>query len=197
MEQSEALKEVVAFHGHICPGIAYGYRVAETALNALGERARDEEIVAVVENDSCAVDAIQVMTGCTFGKGNLIFKDYGKQVYTFFSRDTGKGLRISVDYNREETPEERDVWQRYGAGDRTAEVVKALEGIKRRKIEEILKSPSEKLFSLNPVTVPPPPKARIVASLHCAQCGEKMMETRTREIGGKGYCIPCGEGESG
>ncbi|MDX1765275.1 MAG: FmdE family protein, partial [bacterium] len=32
MEQSEALKEVVAFHGHICPGIAYGYRVAETAL---------------------------------------------------------------------------------------------------------------------------------------------------------------------
>nr|WP_279383444.1 FmdE family protein [Methanobacterium formicicum] len=25
------------------------------------------------------MDAIQVITGCTFGKGNLIFKDYGKK----------------------------------------------------------------------------------------------------------------------
>lgn len=44
-----------------------------------GGRDIDEEMVAIVENDSCAVDAIQVLTGCTLGKGNLIFRDYGKQ----------------------------------------------------------------------------------------------------------------------
>jgi len=38
----------------------------------LGEnRAEDEEIVAVVETDACGADAIQVRTGCTFGKGNF------------------------------------------------------------------------------------------------------------------------------
>ena len=39
--------------------------------------AADEEIVAIVENDACGVDALQCVTGCTFGKGNLIFRDYG------------------------------------------------------------------------------------------------------------------------
>jgi hypothetical protein len=50
-----------------------------------------------VENDSCAVDAVQVMTGCTFGKGNLIFRDYGKQAYTFMSRATGKALEPALE----------------------------------------------------------------------------------------------------
>ncbi|HEY6012281.1 MAG TPA: formylmethanofuran dehydrogenase subunit E family protein, partial [Nitrospirota bacterium] len=96
---SEDLRDVVQFHGHLCPGLSLGFRVAKAALRELGaERPQDEELVAVVENDSCAVDAIQFITGCTFGKGNLIFRDYGKHVYTFFNRRSGKGVRISEDY---------------------------------------------------------------------------------------------------
>ena len=72
-------EDTVKFHGHACPGLAIGYRVANLALKEFGLRARDEELVAIVENNSCAVDAIQFICGCTFGKGNLIFKDYGKQ----------------------------------------------------------------------------------------------------------------------
>ena len=73
--------------------------MAKAALRELkADRPRDEELVAIVENDSCAVDAIQFITGCTFGKGNLIFRDYGKHVYTFFNRRTGQGVRISEDY---------------------------------------------------------------------------------------------------
>lgn len=49
-------------------------------------RSSDVEIVVVVENDTCAVDALQVVTGCTMGKGNLIFHDYGKQAYIFIER---------------------------------------------------------------------------------------------------------------
>ena len=52
-----------------------------------------------MENDSCAVDAIQVVTGCTFGKGNLIFFDFGKQSYTFASRDSGEAVRVSMKSN--------------------------------------------------------------------------------------------------
>ena len=41
-----------------------------------------------------AVDAIQSLTGCTFGKGNLIHKDYGKSAFTFYRRKDGKAARL-------------------------------------------------------------------------------------------------------
>ena len=70
--------EIISFHGHECPGLAIGYRMATAAMEKLSVlRAEDEEIVAIVENDACGVDALQCVTGCTFGKGNLIFHDYG------------------------------------------------------------------------------------------------------------------------
>ena len=89
--------EVTKFHGHVCPGTAIGYRAGEIAIKELcSPRAMNEEFLAVVENDSCSIDAIQVVTGCTFGKGNLIFKDHGKHVYTFVNRNTGGTLRLSL-----------------------------------------------------------------------------------------------------
>lgn len=67
-------KNIVEFHGHECPGLAMGYRMASAAMNALNSiHSEDEEIVAIVENNACGVDALQCVTGCTFGKGNLIF----------------------------------------------------------------------------------------------------------------------------
>jgi formylmethanofuran dehydrogenase subunit E len=48
--------------------------------------------LCITENNACGVDAVQYITGCTFGKGNLIFKD--KQPFTFFRRDTREGIRI-------------------------------------------------------------------------------------------------------
>ena len=88
-------EEIVRFHGHECPGLAIGYRMAIAAIDGLKSiRSEDEELVAIVENDACGVDALQCVTGCTFGKGNLLFRDYGKQVYTIYSRSTRSGVRV-------------------------------------------------------------------------------------------------------
>ena len=84
--------EVAKFHGHKCPGLAMGYKLTISALTKLNKfRAEDEEIVAIVENDACGTDAVQYLSGCTFGKGNFIFNDYGKMIYTFLCRESGKG----------------------------------------------------------------------------------------------------------
>ena len=97
MDDAPSYEEVSVFHGHKCPGLAIGYRVALAARELLrAGRAPDEELVTVAENDSCAIDAIQVILGCTAGKGNLIVRDHGKQVYTIHNRATGDGVRISV-----------------------------------------------------------------------------------------------------
>ena len=185
--------DVVGFHGHTCPGLAFGYRVALFALKALGERAADEELVAIVENNSCAVDAVQVVTGCTFGKGNLIFKDYGKQVYTFIKRPSGEGVRISVDWTFPETDEEKRIWDRYIRGEHFDDVLKAVHNRKARKIDMILSAKDDELFKITRGSMDLPDEARIYASLRCAVCGEKVMEPRARVKNGEIVCIPCFE----
>lgn len=47
----QTVEKVAEFHGHMCPGLAMGIRVAELALRDIGPHAKDEEVVAVVETD--------------------------------------------------------------------------------------------------------------------------------------------------
>jgi formylmethanofuran dehydrogenase subunit E len=188
------IEDIVEFHGHICPGLVLGYRVSVLALRELGERAEDEELVAIVENNSCAVDAVQVMTGCTFGKGNLIFRDYGKQVYTFIKRPSGEGLRISITWESpRETEEEKKMWERYMSGDLSDKVIKAVHDRKSRKIDAIMHAREEDLFRITKGKMELPEEAAIYPSIRCALCGDKVMEPRARIKDGKIVCIPCQE----
>lgn len=192
----KSFDEVIDFHGHACPGLALGYRVSTFALKELGERASDEELVAVVENKSCAVDAVQVITGCTLGKGNLIVNDYGKQVYTFIKRPSGNGIRISIDWNPpEESEDEKNMWDRYIKGDRTERVLRIVHNRKARKIKAIMDAKDEDIFKVIRDIFILPEEAKIYPSLRCAICNEKVMEPRARVKDGKIVCIPCFEKE--
>ena len=184
--------DAVKFHGHACPGLAIGYRVANLALKELGLRARDEEVVAIVENNSCAVDAIQLLCGCTFGKGNLIFKDYGKQVYTFIKRPETEAIRIAVKWEPPpKDPESTAMWKRYSDGDRSEEVINVVQDRKASKMQSVLETEDSDLFEVKRIGVEMPPSARIYKSITCASCGEKVMEPRARMVGDKMLCIAC------
>ena len=114
-----AVEQTIEFHGHLCPGLTLGMRVAEVALREIGSHAADEEVVADVETDSCAVDAIQYLVGCTFGKGNLVHLDYGRSVFTFVRRSDGKAVRVTArpQDKRQLTPEVEELIQRVQSGD--------------------------------------------------------------------------------
>jgi formylmethanofuran dehydrogenase subunit E len=80
----ELWERCVEFHGHECPGLAMGFKDCEAAMEKMGLTfSKDEEVVCVTENDACGVDAVQVITGCTFGKGNLLYKGTGKMASVF------------------------------------------------------------------------------------------------------------------
>jgi formylmethanofuran dehydrogenase subunit E len=87
-------------HGHKCPGMPLGLRAGAAAMNALGaERARDGELLASVElgDDPCAgcfVDGVQMLTGCTFGKGNIRTVPGGMLGLTLLERATGRAVRV-------------------------------------------------------------------------------------------------------
>jgi formylmethanofuran dehydrogenase subunit E len=184
--------DAVKFHGHACPGLAIGYRVARLALQEMGKRSRDEELVAIVENDSCAVDAVQLYCGCTFGKGNLIFRDYGKQVYTFIKRPGAEAIRIAVKWDSPaDDPETAAMWQLYSGGDRSPEVTEVIQNRKAQKMKAVLEADDTELFEIKRVKVEMPEPARIFKSLACDRCGEKVMATRVREVDGRQLCIPC------
>lgn len=188
------------FHGHRCPGLATGIRVAEVALREIGPHSTDEEVVAIVETDNCAVDAIQYLTGCTFGKGNLIHRDYGKNVFTFVRRSDGKAIRISArpDFGGKSDPREREIFDRMRADQPVSDEDRQYyEESRERRIQTLLNAPLEALFDVREVKVAMPEKAVILASAICAGCGEPTMTSRVRTVDGQPYCIPCFEALAG
>jgi len=165
--------EISKFHGHKCHGLAMGYMMTRAAMKRLAESsAVDEELVAIVENDACGVDALQWLTGCTFGKGNFIFKDYGKQVYTVYSRNNGKGVRVH--FKDGAAPEEARV-------------------NKQQLMEWILAADEKDVVDVIEVSIEPPPKAVVYKSVRCDVCGEGVMETRIQKASGRNLCIPCAQ----
>ena len=94
-ENKELWNRCAAFHGHVCGGLTIGYKASLLAMELLEMTfSKDEQIVCIAENDTCSVDAIQVMLGCSIGKGNLLFHMTGKQAFTFFNRLNGKSVRL-------------------------------------------------------------------------------------------------------
>lgn len=169
----------VRFHGHLCPGLAIGYAAAKTGAAILGVTpSEDEELVAVVENDSCAVDAIQVLLSCTFGKGNLVFRDWGKQVFTFFDRRTGRCARVSFIGEVPGRERRHELKRRIQSG-------RADEGDRRQLAEttdqavlELISSEPERFFDIREVKMKPPPQAEVVSTMVCQGCGERTVKGR-------------------
>jgi formylmethanofuran dehydrogenase subunit E len=186
----EDFQKAAEFHGHTCPGLAMGYRVAKYVKEHY-PRAKDEELVCIAENKSCSVDAIQSLLGCTAGKGNLILKDNGKQVFTVYSRDNNKALRIYFKGNVFKRMDE--LRQKAALGGLGPEEKKEMEGLRAKVVEDILSAKDEDLLSVKEVNIPAPEKARVYPSLKCQECGESFMEILGRTAGGKVLCKDCYE----
>jgi len=183
-------KEAAEFHGHICPGIAIGYRIAKYVKEHY-PRSQDEELVCIAENKSCSIDAIQFMLGCTAGKGNLLFKDYGKQAFTFYSRDKNKALRI---YFRGGILKGMDeLRQKMVQGELGPEDRERMAAFRSQATEKVLSARDEDILTVEEVDIPAPEKARIHPSLKCEECGEEFMEILGRTAGGKVLCKSCFE----
>ena len=189
----EDFKRCLEFHGHLCPGVSIGYRAARAAMDRLAaQRAEDEEVVAVVETDACSADAIQVLTGCTFGKGNFIYRDYGKMVLTLLSRQTGKGVRVAMKPGAfAPDPEHLALIGKVTRGEADAAERERFDQRHRQRSHEILEMPVEALFKIESVVLELPPKARIAASEPCARCGEPTMATKMEERAGQKLCRDC------
>ena len=188
----------LALHGHKCPAMPMGLRVGAAAMNALGaDRAKDGQLLALVElgEDHCATcfaDGVQMITGCTFGKGNIKKLHYGKWGVTLVEVATGRAVRVTPKAEAMLANKQTEFFKEYRekgvpASKVPAEVVDPL-------VQKVMGAPDEKLLSVGVLfkhEIQHRPHS--FSSLVCDSCGEMVVEGYARLVGEKKVCIPCQE----
>lgn len=166
-ENKELWEACAAFHGHVCGGLTIGYKAALYAIELLDITfSKDEEIVCVSENDACGVDAIQVILGCSIGKGNLLFHMTGKQAFNIYERKSGKSVRLVLK--------------------------KRPEGMTREESFDYYQQLEPKeMFDVKETSIVLPEPARLFDSYECEACGETTGANWIRIRDGKKYCVDC------
>lgn len=162
-------EDCVAFHGHECGGLTIGYKASLYAMELLElDRSSDEQVVCIAENDACGVDAVQVMLGCTVGKGNLLFHIRGKQAFSFYDRRSGRSLRLVL---------------RPGP-----------EGMsKKASFAYYQRCTPAEMFDVKETVIPLPEKAQLFQSYTCDVCGETTGAPWIRLVGDRKLCLDhCG-----
>ncbi len=90
-------EQVIDFHGHTCPTIALGYRIAQLAQREMGIRPTvDSQCRVKAYTQSCAVDAMQVLNKATTGRGNLIIQEENAHIYEFHFTGTQEIHQFTV-----------------------------------------------------------------------------------------------------
>ena len=160
-------KDCAAFHGHECGGLTIGYKARLYAIELLKlEFSADEQVVCISENDACGVDAIQVMLGCSVGKGNLLFHMRGKSAYSFYNRKTGRSVRLVLK-PRPEGMTKAESFAYYQACE------------------------PKDMFDVKETTIALPESAKLFDSYICECCGESTGANWIRLAGGKKLCLDC------
>ena len=184
-------EETVAFHGHSCGGLALGYKAAEYAVKLLDlSFSPDEEVVCIAETDSCAVDAVQAVLGCTAGKGNLIIHKWGKMAFSFYRRDTGASVRLLKRPDAQDD-EVKELRGKVFSGRASAEEVKEYRAVMDVRIKSLLKTPPEEIFLVKEAEELLPAPAMVYDDVICSVCGETAAEGLCRKVNGKYVCPSC------
>lgn len=190
------LQSGLMFHGHKCPAMPLGLRLGAAAMNTLGvARAEDGQLLALVELGEehcsrCLADGIQMITGCTFGKGNIKQLGYGKFALTLVDRASRRAVRVAARAEAQAAMKQTAYFTEYRAKGVPAsqvpdEVVEPL-------LQNVLAAPQEKLLVVGEefhfeVSKPSETSALFV----CDRCGESVVEKYGRVIGQQRVCIPC------
>lgn len=106
------VRGVVEFHGHMGPFLVLGLKAGLLANSVLGKDCFKTRTIVTTNPsppDSCFVDGVQFVTGCTMGKGNIKLRK-GNGVSVRFSKEN-KTLTLTLrkemlDYVRSIPPRE-------------------------------------------------------------------------------------------
>lgn len=184
------------FHGHKCPAMPNGLRVAETAMNELGvERTGDGFLHAIVELGknhcaTCFADGVQVITGCTFGKGNIEKTHKGKWGLTLIDKRTNRAVRVTPKAEAMMQTKKTSFFKDYR--EKGIPPTKVPDEIVQPLVDKVMNAPAEMIMATSEVFEYKwsEPK-HSYSSVVCEECGEMVIEEYTSLKGGKTVCKDC------
>ena len=170
-------------HGHLCAGQILGLRMALYGVKLLGIEdpagADRKRLVAYIEIDRCATDAIPIVTGCRLGKRALKFRDFGKVAATFCDLREQRAVRVAA---------------RESARQRAAELHPEIAAKNQQQMIAYREMPDEELFemqwvrvNIGPEDLPGYKAPRAI----CAECGEGISFKREVVREGRTLCRAC------
>ena len=89
------LQDCVDFHGDFCGGVTIGWIMGNFAMEKLGVK-KGDSLYMETEFQNCMNDALQMVTGCTVGKGNLKIRDIGKRTLILADCTTGRAVKVKA-----------------------------------------------------------------------------------------------------
>lgn len=197
MLDEQALQHAIEFHGHMCPGLAMGIQVGQIAIKEVGRNTKDNPVRAVVETNLCPVDGVQFTTGCTFGMGAIVYREWGKMGFSFYAVKDRRGVRISPKEDAfaadAEYAEHGALMATVRSGTATPEEQERFRELHESQSRKILEADPYDLYDVAEIEGPAPALIHVHANARCASCGESVAEELTRRQGGRTLCIPCFE----
>jgi len=177
----------------MCAGLALGLRASDLALRTLGADPGSNDLIVSVETDTCSVDGIQTVTGCTFGNGKLYFRDHAKSAYTFWKAGRVGALRIVArpDGSRDSNPEFWGVFAKVQRGAATDVEMAEFFADQQERSQRILAAPDDDLFRVEEVGEAPPARPLVTAPVFCDACGEATMAHRLQRRSDTSLCVSC------
>jgi formylmethanofuran dehydrogenase subunit E len=198
IDAKEFLKAGQHLHGHKCPAMPMGLRAGAAAMNALAvARAKDKDLVAILElgEDHCSHcfgDGVQMITGCTFGKGNLRTLPYGKFGLTLVERSTGRAVRVVPRTEAQARMKQTPFFKEYRSQGVPASRVP--DEIVEPMIQQVMAAPEEQILLVGKeFRVEADKKGETFDTRPCDSCGEMVVDRYLRVVGEKRFCIPCQE----
>jgi len=184
------------FHGHKCPAMPNGLRVAEAAMNKLGvERTGDSFLHAIVdlgENHcaTCFADGVQVITGCTFGKGNIERTHKGKWGLTLIDKRTNRAVRACPKAEAMIQTKETDFFKEYR--EKGVPPTQVPDEVVQPLVDKVMNAPAEMIMVISDIFEYKwnEPK-HSYNSIVCEKCGEMVIEEYTELKNKKKICKDC------
>lgn len=167
-------------HDHLCPRQVLGVRIGLAGLTALGFDAppHNKALLVIVESDGCFADGVSTATGCTVGHRTLRVEDYGKAAATLVDVKSGQAVRVAPALDaRQKAAALLPNEPRYSAQLHAYQIM-----------------PDEQLLTLTEVQLGTPVKqliSRPGLRVHCAVCGEEIINEREIAACGQTLCRAC------
>ena len=142
MTQIPSFEEIANAHGHRCPGIAIGYKMAKAAAEWAGE----EKVRVYSTTNRCPLDALRHTFALT--DETVTVEDKGELHFILEKADGSKLFIDEVPGSKIKNEEGDKLREKVRAGEASEEETARFNEIQEELLEQAFNTPDEKLFTV-------------------------------------------------